>query len=173
MIGIVLDHTELDQTMKRLGALAPKLEMKIVGQASRKAMKPMLADAKRRCPDPGGTIRENLVIRQKKFKRSGNIWTGIGPLANGFWSGASYLSLDGIVGILEHGAKAHEIPAPAGGLKIGPVVIRGTVKHPGVRPEPFLRRAFDAHARGVVVVMQRELIAGVERETVKLAAGKG
>ena len=64
--------------------------------------------------------------------------------------------------LVEFGTAAHKIPArPI--LKIGPLVVRGVVSHPGSAAQPFLRPAFESTKAEALARFRTKLVESIER----------
>ncbi len=148
-------------------------------------------EAQRRCPVVTGNLRRSIKIK-RKFNKAGLCIYQVGPGRSGKKNGK--YEVDGFYGLMvEFGTSGHRINVDkrkvlmlrknkrASGRKPGTfkgyanrwvALVSGGVVHPGAKPRPFLRPAFDASTGEVIRVMQRRLKAGIEREARKLAKAR-
>lgn len=114
-----------------------KFPRKEVGQASRKALRPMLAKTKANLKSQGsykrGVLYRSMKIRALKSTTAMSQWV---VAATG--RGVS------IAHLVEAGTRPHWQP-------------RRRVMHPGAKAKPFLEPAYFAHDDDAVRIMQREL----------------
>lgn len=110
---------------------------KQVGQASRKALRPMLAKAKANLKAnrsyKRGVLYRSMRIRALKSTSSLSQWV-IAPTGRGV----------GIAHLVEAGTRPHWQP-------------RRGVMHPGAKAKPFLEPAYFAHEDDAVKIMAQEL----------------
>lgn len=120
-----------------------------VGQASRKALTPMLAATKRNLKAQGsyrrGVLYRSLRIRKLKGSSALSQWV-IAPTGRGV----------GIGHLVEGPVRAHWQPK------------RG-VMHPGSKAMPFMQPAFEAHDDQALRIMAQELGVGMIRFAAQVA----
>lgn len=146
----------LAELSKRLNDLPAKMEAKILRGALRASAKVMLDAAKARVPytrsamaERYGHIRDTMRIttRMRKGVLTASVKTG----KDQFWAI-----------MVERGTEAHTITARTSrGLRVGgggvSVVYRTSVAHPGAKPRPFMRPAFDASADAALTVFAQHI----------------
>ncbi len=130
---------------RRLGAIAPGLATPLT-EASRKAMRPMLAAAKALAPVDDGDLKRSLTIKSKRGQ------TVVGP-------NKKFIGRDGA----KPGRVAHlvEFGRAAGA--------NGRGGMPGTR---FMSRAFEATKDQVVKIFGSEIGPAIERRAQKLRGPK-
>lgn len=170
LIQVKLDRATYLRSLRAMKELPERVYAKVVGQAANYAMTPVLKDARRRCPRRDGLLAKSLGKKLKKYKRSGSAVVLVGP-RKGFKDIQTGADPVNYAHLVEFGTGPHRIPDPGTGLKIGPIVIRGTVDHPGARPQPFLRPALDGNKVTVLERYRKKLGTGIEREATKLGKG--
>jgi Bacteriophage HK97-gp10, putative tail-component len=65
--------TGLEQVQRKLRQLVPKAQKAIIKQGFRKALKPVLAEARSDAPVKTGTLKKQLKIKMGKRQRKGEI----------------------------------------------------------------------------------------------------
>lgn len=65
--------------IRLLNRLPDNLYRQVISGANKKAMAPVLADAKQRAPVETGALRDSLDIKTKLYPKKGVVWTGVGP----------------------------------------------------------------------------------------------
>lgn len=134
------------QIAKALRQVVPGLAVPL-NEASRKALKPMLAAAKQNVPVRTGALKRSLAIKKARSPKIRSVHL-IGPRADyqeGENRPVNYASL------VEFGR-----PPNANG--------KG-----GIRGTRFMTRAFEATAQQVLKILETELPAAIERRVMKLA----
>jgi len=76
---VKIEITGADDIIKALDELGSKVEKKILRQAMRKGLKPLLDEAKSRAPVDTGNLRDSLVIRAAKSRKRGTIALEVRP----------------------------------------------------------------------------------------------
>ena len=157
--------------MRKLKALPDKVFGKVVFQANRRAMIPVLKMARAKVAVNYGILKKSLGVKTKKYPRKGLIFTVVGP-RSGFKQ-----------------TVGSEVKKKAGRGEGGKFVSRGTkkitrnidprfyahlvegghkVKGGGfVQARPFIRPAFEAMKAGLMSRYKAELAAGIVREAKK------
>ncbi len=151
-----------------LFALPDKVFRRGVVIASRRAMKPVIEEAKAKAPRESGALSTSVGVRVKSYKKTGTVVTVVGPrqgyaktfnnkLRNPFY----YAHLV---------EKGHKVVKP-GSLKIrfsshrGFIRAKGTGKTLGwVAGIPFLRPSLEHNQDGILGSLKSELGSFVERE---------
>lgn len=148
-------EASLKNVLARLDELPDKIQENIVRGALRAAAKPLLEAAKRNVPDASGNLRDSIRISSSFDRRSGEIRTRVKA---GRKRGPFYAPM------IEFGTQPHTIK--------GPVVLNGKVyrniKHPGARPNGFMRRAFDSSGDAVVQAYADYMRTRLDKELAKL-----
>jgi len=166
-ITLTVDKAQ-EKKLKRNFRLLAGRELKIAGKAAHYAMTPVPKAAKQNAPTDRGALSDSLIKKKKLYKGSGTAVVLVGPDKNFSRGGevpANYAHL------VEGGVAPHLIPAPAGGLSIFGIVIKGMVQHPGYPGTRFLVRALEDNATTVVQRYRTKLLRDTDKEVRKLGAG--
>ncbi len=157
--------------MAALRKLPPEVQNKAVPSAGNFAMTPVLKTAKNTAPlglglTPAGNerphLRESLRKKRKTYKQTGTSVITVGHV----YRETPHAHL------VHDGTKPHRITADHGrALKIGPVLIRGTVLHPGAKPNPYLTQALDSNEAAVKQRFADKLGREIDKHAKKLAGG--
>lgn len=151
---------ELDRV---LAMLPRRIARKVVTGALRAAARPVLREARARLPVDTGASRKDLKIRTVPYR--------VSPTPRVIVAGSrSKGGRDYILYFLEYGTAAHAMTGKRKRVMASAEAVYGKkVRHPGVRPRPFLRPAFDATWREALAILGRELGERIEKEAAKLA----
>jgi HK97 gp10 family phage protein len=138
-----------------LATLPVKIENNILRQALRKGVKVIEAEAKAQCPARSGELRATIRSDVKKDKDRGRLvgYVKAGPKSLKKGEKRTRENNKGWYGrLVEFGTAAHKIAArpPNKRLAIG---VR-EVMHPGAKPRPFMRPAFDTKQGAAVEAMK-------------------
>jgi HK97 gp10 family phage protein len=79
----------LDGVMDAMNGLADKVQQKLVREAGAKAMEPVVAEARDRCPSETGNLRESIGLKHVKMRgryKKGLIVLSIGPRKGFDWA---------------------------------------------------------------------------------------
>lgn len=129
----VTGYRETARALRR----AAKFPTKQVGQASRKALRPILNKSKANLKSQGsyrrGVLFRSMRIRKLKGNSSLSSWV-VSPTGRGV----------GIAHLVEAGTRPHYQP-------------KRRSFHPGAKAKPFLEPAYFAHDEDAVRIMQKEL----------------
>jgi HK97 gp10 family phage protein len=125
------------EIIKALEQLAPKVEKKILRQAIRKGLKPLLDEAKDQAPVDTGDLRKSLTIRVAKSQKRGTIALEVRPNERKY-DGRFYYPA-----IVEYGRK----------------------KARPMEPNPFMAKAFEGKAEEAKDVALREIKRGIDALT--------
>ena len=141
---------ELERALERaLTEIPANVHRKVLGQASRRVMRPLVTTARKYVPRRTGLLRKSLGTAQKKYGHSGTIYTIVGP-RTGFKS--------------QVGTRRDGSPIWANPHKYAHLVEYGSKRS---KPARFLRKAFDAHRSSIVSALGSALAAGISREAAK------
>lgn len=156
----------LPEILKRLKALPEELRSRILSRAMRKGADLIREMAARMVPVRTGQLRDSILVRQPSFRTHTNVTFNIAAHSR-------------IAHLVEFGTSAHPISPRTMGSRVGRALrvammiqghfVAGAVTHPGARPRPFMRPAFDQHADSVIAMVAHE----VEKALAKVAAGVG
>lgn len=156
------------ETVAALARLSAQLQKKIVGNAIRSGARVILKEARLRCPVETGALAASLKVRAPKKKAAGeNIAMVsadpkfVGP--DGYRRPYKYAWL------VEHGSSPHTIESKDIPLNIAGAHPVAVVQHPGSRPRPFLRPAFDANIGLIQQRIGEAIERGLDREAKKSA----
>ena len=153
---------------RKLKVLPDRVQTRVVRKAINKGATVILQAAKRNVPRRSRQLQRSLGRKVKS--RKGRYAVVIGS-RRGFKTvddkGRAY-NPTRVVHLVEKGTKAHSIPRPARGL-LGRIALRReTSPHPGARPQPFLKPAFQQNRGAVMAAMKSQLGKEIEREAAKL-----
>lgn len=168
--GIVLSGA--DPLIAKLVELPSKVFRKGLLSASRKAMRPVVAQAKATAPRETGTLKQSIGIKIKTYPKRGTVVTIVGPRA-GFGIEYEGRKRDPVYyAHLQEGG--HRVVA-ANTLgtrfskKVGNLIkVKGSGAVLGrVPPRPFLQPALKSNQAVVVAILRTELAAFVAKEAAK------
>jgi HK97 gp10 family phage protein len=125
-----LDDRELQQQLKKLDR---SVGIEVLKKAARAGARPILNEAKARVPVDSGELRGSLGLRQK----TGYAWVDVSVVAR-----APHAHL------VEFGTAPHRVGKGSDSRKLFGKK-RGRL-HPGAKPQPFMRPAFDNKAAEAV-----------------------
>jgi HK97 gp10 family phage protein len=155
---IELRITGVDEVTKALTAMTEKTVRKESMAALREVADPILRAAQERVPARYGLLRKALNIRAVKRRTGLDVASiGVNPKIRAV---VTRTNPDGTqtrehvwpfryAHLVERGTKPHLVRAKGKALTLGPVTVSGSVQHPGARPQPFMRPAYDQYAPGV------------------------
>lgn len=156
----------MDALLKRLERLPGKLQNRVMKAATRSGARVVLKRIVNAAPrgdglDARGRPRPHLAdtFIQKAAKldrRTGFINVIVGSV----YPKAPHGTL------VVDGTAAHAIPAGRG-VRIGPIVVRGVIRHPGAKPNDFVTRGMLAAQGEAFSRMESRLKAGLEREAAR------
>ncbi len=152
-----VEITGADELHRALKALGPEVEKLIVTQAIKKALTPIMDEAKAICPvdpdidagEPPGTLREDIhIFVYGKSKTSGRLG-GMVECGNHPWGEKAFYA-----GFVEYGH--------GGPRKKGMSHKKGSRNNENATPaHPFMRPAFDAKGDQAVSVFEHEIRSGI------------
>ena len=161
----------LKEVESALKSLPKKSAKKALRSAVRAGGGVVRKAARANLPASYGTLKKSIFVKVFPV-RNYSTTALIGPDKESGWYGH----------IVERGAEPHEIPKTKGnwnflgffGFKKIPMVINGNVftgpiQHPGVKPIPFMARAFSQTQNEVPDAIGKKLWQVIEREAAKLA----
>ncbi len=152
--------------------LQPKVFKRGLVQASRKAMKPVVTQAKANARNESGALEESIGVRVKIYQRSGTVATIVGPRQGFARSYEGRMRNPFYYGHLQE--LGHKV-VKGGSLmtrwskKVGNNIrAKGTGHTLGfVAGMPFLRPALESNQTSIVSTMKTSLSRFVEREAKK------
>lgn len=143
MSGEVVQISGLKELNAKLKKMASRDANRITRRGISKMAQIIRKEMRAQAPRETGDLRKNIAY--KIFRDSRGCFRGkVGPRPKAFYAR-----------FIEFGTAAHMIPRkdtkgrPQKKLKIGNRVLT-SVTHPGIRPKPFLRPAFEASKRRAV-----------------------
>lgn len=152
---IIKGGRELDAMLK---SLAPKIEKNIMRAALRAGANELRAEARANVPVDEGYLRASIRVSTRG--KGGKVYASLkaggkkAPHAN----------------LVEFGTKPHKIlPKDGGGLAIGGKVV-AAIDHPGARPKPFMRPAFDARAQQAIGAVAAKIRERLTKEGINVPA---
>ena len=159
------DARKLDHAMK---VLPERVYRRVVGSAASYGMTPLVKTMRKQYP---GFIGDAVKKKRKNYRRTKSVYVGVGPESKTIVvrtpSGNRVKKNPATVARwFEEGTAPHAISArfAGGGMKIGPVIISGTVQHPGVKPRPVGRQAYYAHRKQVVQRVRAKTLKGIDKQ---------
>ena len=143
---------DLDRYLKEFPA---KLEAKILRGAMRAGSKVFLDLAKQKVPSKTGALRKSLRIstRLKQGRTSATVVAGDKV--------AFYAHM------VEFGTARHWIKPSKRKSLFFAGIMRETIDHPGARPQPFMRPAFDEGTQGAIEASRDYTARRIEKEMAK------
>lgn len=160
-IGFKLDDATVRKIGGRLLSMEDKVRTKLNASAASSAMTPVLRDARKAVPEATGLLKKSLGKKTKNYKRDGVSFVLVGP-RNGYKDPETGQNPVNYCHLVEYGTKRHEVPGnPV--LRINGNFVRGSVRHPGARMQPFLRPALDKNAPTAVDRYAKAMLRGIER----------
>ena len=153
---LLIDKRAMKNLDKAMREIPARVVRKVVGQASRKAMKPIVKDGRQLVPRRFGLLRKSLGTVQKKYNNTGVFYTIVGP-RTGFRDPTTGANPVNYAHLVEKGTAPHTIRTASG----------KTRQHPGAKPRPFLRRAFDRNVGAVQRILFESMRAGIDMEAIK------
>jgi HK97 gp10 family phage protein len=162
---------ELQEAMQQLPA---RVERNILSGAIAAGTRVILAETKARAPT--SDIKTALQSKQKKGRKGEvireiyiNPKRGDNPFYARFFEfgTASYY-----VGTGRTVGGPYSIPKQPGKLKIGEDFVSGQVTHPGIKPQPFMRPAFDVKSEEAIRTMAAYIKVRLPMETGQAAKGR-
>jgi HK97 gp10 family phage protein len=149
--------------IKALDKLPAAMVRRVVRPGARKAIVPVNKDAKNRAKrvKRTGQLWRSIGIKQKSYTRRGVIWTAVGARSG-------YRINTHEFGWVDPRKYSHLV-------EFGFMHRRGKVSARFVRPQPFLRPAFDGKRSQMKSILTAEVRKGIPREVEKArrkAAGK-
>lgn len=167
-VAIALEGAE--QLERKLRLLEPKLFKKVIRNASKKAMQPMVVAAKTKAPIETGLLKKSIGMKQKQYTRARVVATIVGP-RKGFKKLVKVLDQFGnlkeqyrdpvnYAHLVEFGTAAHALGSGSDSRK----QVASGAQHPGSDAKPFLRPAFDENEHKALAIYRAELSKGVIAE---------
>ncbi|MEO7494717.1 MAG: HK97-gp10 family putative phage morphogenesis protein [Massilia sp.] len=144
-----------------LSALPAKIERNILRSALRAGGNEFKKEVQSKVPVVSGALRRSVRVSTKSKGGTVSATMKIGgkqaPHAH----------------LVEFGTKPHKIaPKGAGGLLIGGNVV-GAVNHPGARPHPVVRPAFDGKAADSIAAVASQIRKRLTAEGINVPAPEG
>ena len=153
---------------RQLGKLDTRMAGKILKSATRKAAKPITANARRKVPTETGLLKISLGVKVKAYKRSGTVAAIIGPRTE-FKSKKATAIKGGLSGqrakrkpanyahLVEWGVTPHTI-ATRNPMTLPGGTMTRFVSHPGIRATRFMSRAFSRGQQGRAIRIMSDVI---------------
>jgi HK97 gp10 family phage protein len=150
----------MEELSKLLKLLPGRVQKKVLRKAIVAASSPIVKQARANAPVRFGFLKRS-VGRKVKTYRTGNVVAVIGAKRG---SGNSRHEPANYSHLVERGTRPHQISK---GAVIDKVLTAGK-PHPGAKPKPFLKPAFDANVQSSTKIAGNVLAAGIEAEARKL-----
>lgn len=180
-ITLTLDKKTIQQLDKAMRLLPGKIYKKVVVQASRAAMTPMLSQAKRNVPVEHDVLKKSLGKITRTYAKNGVVFVVVGP-RKGYKQ--TITREDGTTRnvdprnyshLVEFGTTSHDITPRRAPVMTwtqdGQSFQVPSVDHPGTRPTGFMRTAFDSKKGLVIAKYTKQVSKSLEKEVKKLGAG--
>tara|TARA_Y100001963_G_scaffold63430_1_gene88368 strand:+ start:5405 stop:5884 length:480 start_codon:yes stop_codon:yes gene_type:complete len=140
-----------------LSKLPDKMGAKVLKKSMREATKPMVKAAKALVPVKTGKLKKSIKVKDSRKKVKGNHAVLFGTLKS-----TPYAHL------VELGTQRHVItPESSRFLKIFGTYTKEVV-HPGTRPRPFLRPAFDREKGNWFKLLGKSVYKNIDKEVKKM-----
>lgn len=160
-------EVSLKAVLAELDKLPVKVEANLARGALRAAAMPMFETAMSRVPVNSGALKNTIRISSAIKKKTGEIVVRIvagSRVSGGGGNGVKFAARGAFYAhMVEFGTAAHTIK--------GPVVLGGKVyqniKHPGARPVPFMRPAFDTEDKKSVDAFAAYMVKNIEKALAK------
>lgn len=154
----IIGGRELDAAM---ASLSIKVEKNILRSALRAGANQYKEEVKANIPVDSGDLRRSVRVSARS--KGGRVTASVKIGNKKAW----YARL------VEFGTKAHKIaPKGGGGLLIGGNIV-GAVDHPGARPQPFARPAFDSKATEAIAAVAAQIRKRLTKEGINAPAPEG
>jgi HK97 gp10 family phage protein len=171
--------TGLQPVLRALAALPNAVANRVLRKALEKVSRPVLDDARAGAAKDTGALRRSMGRKAKTYRRTGTSVVVVGPRTK--WQKVRKRGQEGVKKLAGWARGFSDSPAVptqyAHLVEFGAAPHQQSqlrIRHPGARPKPFLRPAWDRHKDRVNAALRAEILAGIEREARKLAAkGKG
>ena len=165
---------------RALDALGPKVAVKVLKAAVKASGGPVKKAAKSNAPRSTGLLRLSIGDRTVRSKRAPVAYTVIGARISFKGKKATDARSKGVraafarpanyAHLVEFGTAEHWIRARKQGVLSFAGIITKVVRHPGSRPQPFMRSAFNASQRRALSVMGKKAWSGIAKEAKRVAA---
>lgn len=162
---------DMAQYLQRTLSLLPVVVSgKVIRQASRQAMKPVIQTARANAPvsdDPehSGTLRRSIGYVQKTYRNSGIVYTIVGARKKYDSQEEGGHKPTKISHLVERGVKPHRIIRRSKSNAYNYNVIN----HPGVKATYFMRKAYDSHKNDILSAFTASVHKGIKKEAIRLA----
>ncbi len=149
-----VEITGMKALQKKLKRLPPKLQRSVVRKAVNAGSQEIVKAARREAPVRSKNLKRALGKKVKTDKTKQHITAEIGARRG---KNGAHLHL------VHEGVRAH-LFGVGKLLRIGNNVFMGPIQHPGSRPNPFLKRAFDNNHTTALSAMVRKMRTTLEPE---------
>lgn len=151
----IIGGKELDAFLQ---TLAPKVEKNIMRGALRAGVNEFKTEVKANVPVHDGDLRDSVRVSTRS--KRGTVYASLKVGNKKAW----YARL------VEFGTRPHKItPKKAGALTIGGA-LAVSVDHPGAKPHPFVRPAFDSRAGRAIAAVAAKIRARLTKEGINAPA---
>lgn len=146
---------ELEKLMQEVG---PKLAKKGLKKALRESAKPIIKDARGKVPTRSKALKKSLGQKVRTNNRRGVGYSIVGARSKWTTYQGNKVNPAYYAHLVEFGTRRHLISPKSekgsvGTLRVGQSFVKGAVQHPGSRPRPFLRPAWDRNRRRAMITM--------------------
>ena len=139
MIGVEVPANEVAKVLREIDRMKPQARRAVVNSLQ-KSTKAMARGARSRIRSKTGNLRKRIKVKVDTDKLEGTVK-----------STAPHTHL------VEYGTKRHLLSKNKKVLKINGQLVKGDVYHPGSKPRPFMRPAFEEEAPNFVRNVRKEL----------------
>ena len=156
----------MEDILKRLERLEPKKQRQALKRAVGKAGNEIVKDARKRVPVGLGLLKISLGRKDKIYRKNNTAVSVIGARTRFKGKKAENIRAGGgraskarpanYAHLVEFGTSPHAISSPGGFLSFAGIITR-KVDHPGGRPKPFLRPAFESQKMQALSVAAKSL----------------
>lgn len=168
----------LGETLAAMRELPLRVETKVMRKAMTAAGKPIRKAMRDLCPKDTGTLRKELAQKVKFYRQSRNTITLIGPRSRTITVAGRKMNAAKYAHLVEFGTRPHVIRRKvfghfntAAGLYLRNLhKWRSVVRHPGIRPSGFMRRAFVKSRLAALRAFKDKAWKEIVAETEKLRA---
>lgn len=159
---------ELERALMQLGK---KVAKKVTKSAMSKARRVVVVDIRERVPVRHGDLKRSIGAKRITRSRKQQATDVIGARSRKRMLDGKPINPANYAHIVEFGSKPHAIFPKAGGMLSLPIGLRPYVRHPGAKPQPFMRPAWRASAPKALSVFKREYAKGVRKAAAEARAG--
>jgi HK97 gp10 family phage protein len=150
----------MEDLLKRLKTLEPKLAKKVIRQSLRAGAKVILTAARAKAPRRSGLLKKSIKVRALKRSRTGRIGITV-QTGEGDFQGKTFYGA-----FVEYGHKlgARQRKPPSDGEQLRKAIESGGSDRRFIEAKPFMEPAFDQNKDKAAAVIKQMILEGIERE---------